>query len=267
MFALPTMIDVARLSWSTEQGGHGPIVLAVTIWLIARNGPELRAVARRGSSIVTLALLIPLLLVYVTARVTSVIEIEGFSMYAVLLVVAYGLYGGAALRRISFPLFLLLFVFPPPDTLFAMITQPLKIAISQWAVSILRFLDYPIANSGVTIQIGQYQVLVAAACSGVNSLISLTALGLFYSYIRHRTDWIYMAILIAFIIPIAVVVNLMRVLLLLLITYNLGEAAGQGFFHDLAGITMFILALSAIILLDGFCYLLRHRLTNEGRVR
>lgn len=262
-FALPTMIDVARNSWATEQGGHGPIVLAVGIWLVSREWASIRAVARPGSLGLTLAILIPLLLLQTLARITSTIEVEAFAMYMAVITVLYRLWGSAALRRVWFPLFLLLFTFPPPDTLFAMITQPLKIAISHWAVSILDMLDYPVANSGVMIQIGQYQALIAAACAGVNSLLSLTALGLFYSYIRYKSDLPYMVVLIALIVPIAVVVNLIRVLLLLLVTYHFGEAAGQGIFHDVAGISMFVLALGLIFLADWVGSTIRHGLLRR----
>ena len=155
----------------------------------------------------------------------------------------------------------------PPDTLFAMMTQPLKILISQTAVSMLHLFGYPIAGSGVMIQIGQYQMLVAAACAGLNSLLSLTALGMFYSYIRHSSNFPYMLVLICFILPIAVIANLVRVLLLLLITYHFGEAAGQGFFHELAGLSMFASALIAIFCIDWLGTPLRHRLAAKGRTK
>ena len=263
-FVLPTMADVAAKSWSTEQGAHGPLVLATGAWLIWRQRGAVMAVARPGSLALTFALLAPFLAVFAVARITSIIEIEGFTMYAALIVVAYAILGGKALRRIWFPLFYLLFVFPPPDTIFAILTQPLKIAVSQWSVGILQSLGYPVAGSGVMIQIGQYQMLVAAACAGLNSLISLTALGLFYTYIRHSSNWRYMLLLIVTIIPIAVFANLVRVVLLLLITYYLGEAAGQGFFHELAGMTMFVLALGSIFVLDWLACPLRRAWAPEG---
>lgn len=255
----PTMADVARISWTTEQGAHGPLVLAIGIWLLSREWPAARQLARPGSaalSAVAFAVLLPL---YVFARVTSIIEIEGAAMYALLLTAGYALWGAATLRRAWFPLFFLLFAFPPPDTLFAMLTQPLKIAISEAAVSLLHFFGYPIAGSGVTIQIGQYQMLVAAACAGLNSLISLTALGLFYTYIRHSANWRFMAFLLMCIVPVAIVANLIRVLLLLLITYHAGEAAGQGFFHEVAGLSMFLTALLGIFLVDSLATPLRRR--------
>ena len=251
VFATPTMLHVAQTSWSTEQGAHGPIVLATGIWLLSREWSAAKAVARPGSLIVAGLLFALLLPLYIFSRITDIIEIEGASMYATLLTVAYMLWGRAALARMWFPLFYLLFTFPPPDTLFALLTQPLKIAISEGAVDILHVLGYPVAGSGVTIQIGQYEMLVAAACSGLNSLISLTALGLFYTYIRHSSNLGYMILLVVCIIPVAVVANLTRVLLLLLITYYLGEAAGQGFLHELAGMTMFLVALLGIFAIDG----------------
>jgi exosortase len=262
----PTMIDVARNSWSTEQGAHGPIVLLTGIWLLLRELRGGRPGVRHGRTALTLAMMLPCLVIYVLARISGVIEIEGFAMYAGLIIAAYGLWGGGVLRAIWFPLIYLLFVFPPPDTLFAMLTQPLKIMISQAAVSLLHGAGYPIAGSGVTIQIGQYQMLVAAACAGLNSLLSLTALGMFYTYIRHSSNFPYMVVLICCILPIAIVANLVRVLLLLLITYHFGEAAGQGFFHELAGLTMFAVALVGIFFLDWLGTPLRQKLSAKGRV-
>lgn len=258
--AAPVMVDVARESWTTEQGAHGPLVLAIGVWLLGREWREARSLARPGSPMLAIPLFAVLLPIYVYARITDTVEIEGASLCALLLVAGFVIWGGATLRRVWFPLFFLLFAFPPPDTLFAMLTQPLKIAVSQWAVSLLVLLDYPVAGSGVSIQIGQYEMLVAAACAGMNSLISLSALGLFYAYIRHHANWRYMLLLLLFILPVAVLANLVRVLLLLLITYHFGEAAGQGFFHELAGMTMFMTALLGIFAVDILAAPLRRRL-------
>ena len=263
-FIAPTMVDVARASWSTEQGAHGPIVLVTGIWLLWRELRGARLDLRPGSAQLTIGLLVPLLIVFTLARITGIIEIEGFAMYATLIVVAYALWGPAPLRLIWFPLIYLLFVFPPPNSLFTMMTQPLKIKVSEMAVFLLGHLGYPIAGSGVTIQIGQYQMLVAAACAGLNSLLSLTALGLFYTYLRHRSELYYMILLICFILPVAVLANVVRVVLLLLITYHFGEAAGQGFFHELAGLTMFTVALLAIFAVDWLAAPLRARLATPG---
>lgn len=261
--ALPTMISVSRISWSTEQGAHGPIVLATGIWLIARQWKEALTVARPGSLVVTLLILIPSLLVYLAAVITGIIELEGYAMYGALLAVVYAHGGAPVMRLLWFPFLYLAFVFPPPDQAVAAITQPLKIGISQVAVDMLYALGYPVAGSGVTIQIAQYQLLVAAACAGLNSLISLTAIGLFYVYIRHNANWRYALLLMLAILPAAAFANFIRVVILIMITYYFGDAAAQGFLHNFAGITMFTVSVLAIFAVDALASPLRRRLGSD----
>lgn len=262
--AIPTMASVARDSWSTEQGAHGPIVLATGIWLLMRQWRTALAIARPGKAWIGTLCLIPTLLLYAFARITNIVEIEGFAMYGVLVSVLYLVAGGAVLRLLWFPLVYLLFVFPPPDTAVAMVTQPLKIWISRAAIDLLSFLGYPIAGSGVTIQIGQYQLLVAAACAGLNSLISLSAIGLFYVYIRHNANWRYAALLMLAIVPVAILANFARVLILVLITYHFGEAMAQGFIHNFAGVTMFAISVLGIFAVDALASPLRRRLDRSA---
>jgi exosortase/archaeosortase family protein len=91
---------------------------------------------------------------------------------------------------------------------------------------------------------------VAAACSGLNSIISLTAISLFYIYIRHQAEWRYAAVLSSLIVPVALLANFVRVLILILVTYYFGESAAQGFLHNTAGVIMFTVALVTIFLAD-----------------
>jgi exosortase len=248
---IPTMLYVTTASWSTEQGGHGPIVMAAGLWLIFRQLPAALALAAPPPGRNVALLFVPLLIAYYLARVTQIIEAEGYLMYALVLTVLYSAIGGAAMRKMMFPLFFLLFMFPPPDQIVAAITQPLKIALSQTAISLLYTLGYPIAGAGVTIQIGQYELLVAQACSGLNSMISLSAISLFYVYMRHQSDWRYALLLMTMVLPVAVFANFVRILILILLTYYAGENAAQGFLHDFAGITMFMTALLTIFAIDS----------------
>jgi exosortase len=247
---LPTMIEVARVSGSTEQGGHGPLVLATGGWLLWRELKASKVERRPGQLIPGLVLLVPLVALFVVARITGVLEIEAFAMYGALITSAYLLFGGAVIRAIWFPLVYLAFTLPPPDSVVAAVTQPVKIGISHWAVSLLDMLGYPVANSGVTIQIGQYQLLVAAACAGLNSIVTLGALCLFYVYLRHRSNFTAFLVISVAAIPIAIVSNFIRVLVLVLVTYYLGESAAQGFVHDFAGLLMFAVALLTVFAVD-----------------
>jgi exosortase len=261
--ALPTLASVARISWSTEQGAHGPIVLATGIWLVALQWRQAVAVARPGSPWVAAIILVPALLLYILARITGVLEIEGVVMYVALLGVLYAYAGLATMRMLWFPLVYFLFLFPPPDTIVWAVTQPLKLGISAVAVSLLDALGYPVARNGVTIQVDNYELLVAAACAGLNSLISLSAIGLFYVYIRHNANWRYAALLMIAIVPVAILANFVRVLILVLVTYYFGDAAAQGFLHNFAGVTMFAVAVLGIFGVDALASPLRDRLGRK----
>ena len=256
---LPTMFDVARLTWTTEQGGHAPIIVATGGWLLWRELQRTEAEARPGNLLIGLLLFGASLVAYAVARITGILELEGMAMYATILSAFYLLVGGALLRALWFPILYLAVALPPPDQVVTFITQPIKIGISELAVSLLHWLGYPIASSGVTIQIANHQLLVAAACAGLNSIISLSAICLFYVYLRHKADLLSFLIVAALVVPVAVFSNFMRVLILVLVTYYLGEAAAQGFLHDFAGLTVFLVALLTIFGLDALFGGLRER--------
>jgi len=246
----PTMFQVARDSWSTEQGGHGPLVLVTGLWALWRERRPNGVEKKPGNPVVSALLLGITLSIFAVARITGVLEIEAFAMYGAVLSAAYLVFGSAVLRSVWFPLVYLAFTLPPPDTVVAMVTQPIKIAISSSVVSFLAAVGYPVASSGVTIQIGQYQLLVAAACAGLNSIVTLTALCLFYVYLRHRSNLVAFIVIALAAIPVAIISNFVRVLVLVLVTYHFGDAMAQGFVHDFAGLLMFAVALITIFGVD-----------------
>ena len=250
ILALPTMYEVATKTWTSEQGGHGPLVLATGLWAIWRELKGKDIERRPGKLAIGLPLLGLALGVFILSRITGILEIEAFAMYGALISGAYLVVGGLVIRAIWFPLLYLAFSLPPPDTVVTAVTQPIKIAISSWAVSVLHLLGYPVASSGVAIQIGQYQLLVAAACAGLNSIVTLTALCLFYVYLKHRSNVLALIVIAVAAIPVAVISNFVRVLALVLITYHFGDAAAQGFLHDFAGLLMFAVALLTIFGID-----------------
>jgi exosortase len=256
---LPTMFDVARLTWTTEQGGHAPIIVATGAWLLFREMKTTEARARPGNILIGSLLFGACLVSYVVTRITGILELEAFAMYATILSAFYLLVGGPLLRALWFPILYLAVALPPPDTVVAAITQPIKIAISSWAVTVLGAVGYPIASTGVTIQIANYQLLVAAACAGLNSIISLSAICLFYVYIRHKSDLVAFLTVAALVVPVAIFSNFIRVMALVLITYYMGDAAAQGFLHDFAGLTVFLVALLSIFGADALMSRLRQR--------
>ncbi len=261
---LPTLLFVAGETWSTDEGTHAPIVLMTGIWLIWTKWPSVRDYVKPPPAWKIVPLIGGLLVVYALTRITQIAEVEGFVMYGAVLACVYAVTGGKVLWHLAFPLIYLAFAFPFPETLIYAITMPLKIAISESAIVLLKLFGYPIGGTGVTIQIGQYQLLVAAACSGLNSIISLSALTTFYIYVRHSDNLRYAALLLLAVVPVAIAANFVRVLILILLTYHSGEAAAQGFMHDVAGIFMFANALLLIFLLDAA---LQRVVTRRQRAR
>ena len=243
---IPTLFSVARESWSTEQGGHGMIVFVTGLWLLARQWPAAIALRRQANLAIIVTAVCVLLPAYFLARITSVIEVEGFVAYGLVLTALYSYAGAATMRKLAFPLGYLAFIFPPPETVVYALTLPMKIGIATGAVEFLAVLNYPVGSQGVTIQIGQYELLVAAACSGLNSIISLSALALFYIHVRNRSHPIVEIVLFALVVPIALFANFIRVLLLILITYYFGDAAAQGFLHNVSGVALFAIAMLAV---------------------
>jgi len=248
---IPTLGYIIDASWSTEAGGHGPIVLVTGLWLIWRNWDEVRAVRAPPELGRALAWFVPLLILAVLAKITQIIEVEGYIVYGVVLSVLYGALGGRAMKVLAFPLLYLAFIIPPPDTLVAALTNPLKTMISEYSVRLLYALGYPIGGQGVTIQIGQYQLLVAQACSGLNSIVSLSAITSFYVYLQRGVRPAYSLFLLTMILPVAIFANFIRVLILIILTYYAGESVAQGFLHNFAGLTMFVTALLTIFAIDS----------------
>ncbi len=251
LLAVPTFQGIAQVSWTTEQGSHGPIVLAIAIWLFVRQWPALRAQAEPGSTLAGGAALAATLLLYIAARIFGSIVIESIAMYGAFLASLYLFVGARAMRLAWFPLVYFLFVLPPPGSWVAATTQPLRLQISQAAVELLSLFGYPVARSGLIIYVGQYLLEVKAACGGLNSMISLSAIGLFYAYIRHGANLGYTGLLFIVVIFMAIMANFVRVLLLILITWYLGDRAAQGFLHDFAGMTMFSVAMVGVIGFDN----------------
>ncbi|MGJ3628673.1 exosortase V [Sphingomonas sp. MMS24-JH45] len=263
VLAIPTVIRLGRESWSTEIGAHGPIVLATGLWLLFHDGLRLDGDPRAPRRWWAVALL-PALALYVFGRAYDFLSLEAAGLWGAFVALVYLVAGGAALRRRLFPLVYLGFVIPPPGWVIDRITAPLQTFVSAAAVHLLQPLGYPIAHDGVVLTEWQYQLLVEDACAGMNSLTGLVAIGLFYVYLLHRASWRYSALMVALIVPIAILVNVARVVALILLTWHAGDAAAQGFLHVTTGLVLFMVAIGLMFLADtGLQALVRRR--GQGR--
>ncbi|QOJ22932.1 MAG: exosortase B [Gammaproteobacteria bacterium] len=249
---IPTFHDLANGLWSKEEQAHGPIILLLSLWLIYRKWPEMirRSKGRSASGFGWVIFFIALIL-YVLGRSQQILVFEMGSFIWILAAIFLVKRGSTALKVMWFPLFFLLFMIPLPGQVVSLLTMPMKMAVSFVAEHILFWANYPIARNGVILQIGQYQLLVADACAGLQTLLTLEALGLFYLNLVHHTSILRNITLAIFIVPISFTANVIRVIVLTLITYHYGDAAGQGFLHGFAGMVLFISALILILGVDA----------------
>ena len=247
----PVFWWAAHVIWQDDDHAHGAIVLAVVVWLFWTLRERLVQVPAKPSPVLGGVIFGFGILVYVLGRMFSVSILELGSQIPVVIGALLLLKGPAALRVAWFPIFYMIFMIPLPGVLVDAITGPLKQWISSIVVSILFAAGYPIGQSGVMITIGQYQLLVADACSGLHSMFSLTALGTLFMYIMNRPSRLHNVVMLASILPIAFVANIIRVIILVLITYHLGDEAGQGFLHGTAGFALMFIALAIFFTLDS----------------
>lgn len=262
---VPTFHNLTNTIWQSEDQAHGPMILAMVIYIVwQKRGCLTGEIQGRPWTIIGWSLLLFGLLSYVFGRSQGVLILDIGSQIPVLAGILLLTRGFAAVRALWFPLFFLVFMIPLPGMLVDVVTGPLKQVISELAEMTLYWAGYPIARSGVTITIGQYQLLVADACSGLHSMFSLSAMGLLYLYMMQHKSWLRNGILIASLLPIAFVANVVRVIILILVTYHFGDEAGQGFVHKFAGVLLFVISLLFLFALDGVLGRLLPKFSRTG---
>jgi exosortase B len=247
----PTYRDLATTYWQWDELKHGPLIALVAAWLFWRRRADIMragAAPRTGPGILLLAVGLAL---YVVGRSQQIPLLEAGSQIPVLAGILLLASGAHALRAAWFPLLFLAFLVPLPGIVTNEVTGALKEWVSAVVEEILYRAGLPVARSGVVLTLGQYRLLMADACSGLHSMFALSALGLLYLHLTGRASALHNALMITAILPIAFVANAFRVLVLALVTYYAGEAAGQGFAHDLAGVLLFAVALCSLFALDS----------------
>jgi exosortase B len=248
----PTFKSLMDGPWQTEQEGHGPLIIAAALWLVWQSREKLKSATLSSAPIAGWAILVSGLVLMFLARTQGVLTVEVFSVIPVIAGCVILLAGWTVFRVLAFPIFFLFFAVPMPDWLIDAATVPLKVFISDVVTQVLYAMGYPIAQNGVMIMINSYQLMVKDACSGMNSIFALSAIGVFYFYAFRWDTKIRGLLLLAAIVPITIVANFIRVLALVLFAYYGGIDAVEGTLHDLTGIGLFVVAVALMFIVDGF---------------
>jgi exosortase B len=246
----PAYNELAHTIWATDEQGHGPIILVVSAWLLYIKRHDLAALQAQPVAWLAWPLLVASLMLYSLGRSQDIIMFAIGSQIGLLAALLLLFRGWSGLRLVWFALFFMVFMVPLPEALVAAVTGPLKSAVSAVASSLLYTIGYPVGRSGVVMTVGPYQLLVADACAGLNSMFTLEALGMLYMNLMRYTNPTRNIVLALLLVPTAFVANIVRVMILVLVTYHFGDEAGQGFVHGFAGMVLFMVALGLMLLLD-----------------
>jgi exosortase B len=266
---LPSLYDLFLGIWSSDEQMHGPLVLGVSIWLLHRKWAEMESASvGRPTSLWGWPIFVFGCLLYSIGRSQGILVLEIGSVVWLIAALILLHWGVSALKVQWFALFTMLFMVPLPVTIVDLVTQPMKMAVSYAAENILYWAGYPVWREGVVLQVGQYMLMVADACAGLHTLLTLELMGLLYLHIVQRDSFFRNTTLAILIVPISFTANVIRVIVLCLITYHFGDAAGQGFLHGFAGMVLFISALLLIVGVDSALHAIedhrrRHRVAGS----
>ena len=241
LFAQPIALLV-RDWWTLPEAGHGLLLAPVAIWLAWKAG------IRRDAS-GNIALGIAMLLLAVVIRFLSGLAAELFTMRASMVLALGGLtvyyYGFRQVLHWWLPFLLLCLAIPLPELVTQALALPLQFKASQLGAALLRTRDIPVLLTGNVIRIPGNELFVTEACSGLRSLTALLSLAVLMGGLMLRMPLVRV-LLVAMAIPIAILINGVRVFLTGFLVFFVDPALGTGFMHVTEGWLLFIVSFSCI---------------------
>lgn len=244
---LPTFVWMkARFLEADSYYSHGFLVPLVFLFLIWTKREDLRK-SKIAPLNVGLFLLIPALLLHLIAYRWGINFISGFSFIIALFGLLLYLFGREVTCHLTFALCFLVFMVPLPQVMIIHISFKMKIFAAQVATSVINLMGIQAVRDGSKVILPNTALTIGDPCSGLRSLISLTALGALYAYLAKLTK-VRRAVLFLASIPLALLANIIRIVLLLIVAFVYGSEVATGKFHDFSGFLLFVIALIGLII-------------------
>ena len=241
----PTIVwMVDRWGAKDSYFGHGFLIPFVSLYLAWHKRGELSRIQMRpsfwGLGLLVVGLFIHLvsaiLKVYFTSAFSILLSVAGLVLY---------LGGKKLLRALAFPILFLLFMVPFPLVVIGTTTVRLKLFAALCATKVLHLIGFLAVQKGSTIYLKNATLQVDDPCSGLRSLLSLVTLGVLFAYFK-KTTFPKKTLFFFSSIPIAVLANVVRIVLLALIADIYGVEIALKFFHDVSGYLLFAVALAGL---------------------
>ncbi|MDP3703156.1 MAG: exosortase/archaeosortase family protein [Candidatus Omnitrophota bacterium] len=244
----PTFVWMAeRFDARDSFYSHGWLIPFASAWLIWQR----RGVCAQGhpqASYRGLSLLIPSVVIHVLASWLDIGFASGLAMLGAIWGLVWTLWGWRTLWTLRFPMLFLLFMVPLPGVLLIAVSFQMKLLAATLASHLLTFIGIPAQQAGSTIHVPGISVIVDDTCSGLRSLISLVALATLWTSLlpRAAAGWWKKLVLVAASIPIALVANMSRILVLVLLSAIYGPKIADSFIHYGSGLVVFGIAIAAL---------------------
>jgi len=242
--------DALRTLWLTWQTNanysHGALIPPIAAFVFWAERKRFARSATMGS-LWALAAVGLALAVHVVSIRAGVFMAQGYSLVLLVAGVIALFYGGRALRAVWFPVAYLVFMLPMPPLLMNAVSFRLKVFAARAGSALAIKLGIPLARVGMTIHMPAGSLRIADPCSGLRSLIALMALGALFGYFSRGPAWKRIALFLSA-VPIAVAANIVRITLLCGVAHVWGIDTALGFFHDVSGIIIFIIALIGLFI-------------------
>ncbi|MGH9468406.1 MAG: exosortase/archaeosortase family protein [Terriglobales bacterium] len=244
----PVLARLGAQWWTDETYSYGFLVPLFCAWLVWRRRGRLRTLAPRParSGWWCVAGALAMLLV---GRLGSELLMTRLSLLLMLTGLILVLAGRRWLRALAFPLCFLAFMIPLPVLIYNLATLPLESVATRAGVALVAWTGLPILRQGNLIALPATVLDVVAACSGIRSLLALLALGTAYGYLTEPGLGRRM-ILVAAMVPLAIVSNAVRIACTILLSFPLGAAASHGAWHQLTGLEVFVIAVVGLVLIQ-----------------
>lgn len=244
---------------------HGPLVpllSAIVALLLIRGTRIVVRPSRLSGSLV----LVASLLLHLMGCLARVHFVSGFSLIGVLAGLVLLLWGTMALRRLWFPVALLLFMVPLPEVTIAQLNFELKMLATRSGVTLANVVGVVAERSGNRVFLqGDKSLVIANICNGLRTLISVIGFAALYVYIcRLRGLW--RMLLLAASVPIAVASNALRVVSLIVVADIWNPQVATGFYHDFSGLLIFVMAFLLMFGLERLILGLRRLLGRPAEV-
>ena len=231
--------------WNEDEYSHGFLILPISGWLIWLKRDQLAALplAPAHSGLAVMALAIAM---YIAGTVGADLFLQRVSMVTMVLGAVLFTAGWAVFRALAFPLAYLYFMVPLPGIVLNTIAFPLQLLAAQIATTILQACHIPVFREGNVLHLAAASLDVEEACSGIRSLLSLTALALLMMYLSHYRRMGQLAVLLL-IVPVTIAANVCRVAAMGFIAPHVPNEATLERIHDVAGLLVFLLAAGMLV--------------------